>query len=74
MKQFHGGVSYYTEATLTVHFPENDCVCWWCPLLGVESRAERYYCRRTGEYIPVPQSGIGYSCPLNFNKEKENEC
>lgn len=71
MKQFRNGVTYFTSATCDIHFPEADVVCWWCPLLSVESRAERYYCRRTGEYIPVPQSGIGYNCPLKFEKEND---
>lgn len=73
MKQFKNGVSYYTTATCSIHFPEDDVNCWWCPLLACESRVERYYCRRTGEYIPVPQSCVGFDCPLIFEKENNNE-
>lgn len=73
MKQFHNGVKFYTEAACPVFFPEDDRCCYWCPILGVESRTERHYCKLTGEYIPIPQAGLGYRCPLIFEKENDNE-
>lgn len=72
MKQFPNGVKFYTEATCTVFFPENDICCHWCHLLRMESRTDRYYCSMTGEYIPVPQVYTGHRCPLEFKKENND--
>lgn len=71
MKNFPNGVSYYTIATVDIGFPEDDIACVWCPLLGVELKSDRHYCRKTGEYLVAPKADIGYNCPLKFNKEEE---
>lgn len=69
MKDFPHGVSYYTMATVEIGFPEEDVCCWWCPMMAVELKTDRHYCRKTGEYLVAPKADIGYSCPLKFNKE-----
>lgn len=71
MKSFSNGVLFFTEATLTVPFPEDDVCCHWCPLMGVEVKTDREYCRRTGEYLTNPKTGVGGFCPLE-TKENEN--
>lgn len=71
MKNFSQGVSYYTKATVEIGFPEDDICCEWCPMMGVEMASGRNYCRKTGEYLPVPKATIGYNCPLVFAKEGE---
>lgn len=72
MKDFKDGVSYYTKSTVDIFFPEDDVCCHWCPMLGIESKSDRAYCRRTGEYLTAPKFGIGLRCPLKF-KENDDE-
>lgn len=72
MKDFSRGVSYYTKATVEIGFPEDDICCTWCPMMGVEIKSDRAYCRRTGEYLVAPKYVIGLNCPLKF-KEESNE-
>lgn len=69
-KTFNNGISYYTPATMTMYFPEDDACCHWCPLLDREfaDRDVRYICKRTGEIIPAPSFMIGSSCPLKFEQ------
>lgn len=71
MKDFRNGVSYYTHGTVSIGFPEGDVVCHWCPLLGMEYKQNRAYCRKTGEYIPAPDNDIGLHCPIIIEAEKE---
>lgn len=71
MKEFSRGVGYYTEATVSVFFPEDDICCYRCPMMGVEIKSDREYCRRTGEYLPAPRHIVGLNCPLKF-KEADN--
>lgn len=61
------GVAWYTEATVNLYFPEGHVCCDLCPLLETYSRKQ---CRKTGEYL-TDTRGIGYMCPLAFNKEDE---
>lgn len=69
MKDFSRGVSYYTKATAVVAFPENDCVCVWCPLMTRDPNL-RDVCGKTGEILLAPKHTIGVDCPLKFeNKE-----
>jgi hypothetical protein len=70
MKDFSKGVSYYTRSTVDIYFPEDDLCCYRCPLMGVEIKSDREYCRRTGEYLPSPRHIIGFECPLKFEKEE----
>lgn len=74
MKDFSKGVSYYTKSTVEIYFPEDDLCCMRCPLMGVEIKSDREYCRRTGEYLPSPRHIVGINCPLRFENEvNENE-
>lgn len=69
MKQFNGGVSYYTKATVEIGFPEDDVICHWCPLMTRDPNL-RDVCGKTGEILLAPEHTIGFQCPLNFeNKE-----
>jgi hypothetical protein len=69
MKTFDKGVSYYTRGKVVISFPEDDVCCYRCPLMGVELKSDREYCRRTGEYLPAPRHTIGFDCPINFKEE-----
>ncbi len=71
MKDFPHGVTFYTLATCEIGFPEEDVCCWWCPMMGVELKSDRHYCRKTGEYLVAPKADIGFNCPLEFKKEDE---
>ena len=69
MKDFTRGVSYYTKATVEIGFPENDCVCHWCPLMTRDPNL-RDICSKTGEILLSARHSIGFNCPLIFeNKE-----
>lgn len=69
MKQFNGGVSYYTKATVEIGFPEDDVVCHWCPLMTRDPNL-RDVCSKTGEILLASKNTIGFNCPLRFeNKE-----
>lgn len=57
-------VLWYTEATVSIYFPEDRVSCQFCPLLETYARNQ---CRRTGEYI-ADTRGIGYNCPLKFKE------
>lgn len=71
MKNFDKGVSYYTKGKVEVSFPEDDVCCYRCPLMGIEMKSDREYCRRTGELLPAPRHTIGYDCPINFKEEND---
>ena len=72
MKNFAKGVSYYTKSTVEISFPEDDVCCYRCPMMGVETKSNREYCRHTGEYLPAPRDIQGFRCPLKF-ENKEND-
>lgn len=67
MKDFSNGVKYYTGGMCQINFPEDDICCHWCPMMGVESKTDRTYCRRTGEYLVAPKFTIGNQCPIIFD-------
>lgn len=71
MKNFDRGVSYYTKATVEIGFPENDCVCYWCPLMTRDPNL-RDVCSKTGEILLAPKHSIGFECPLKFNTEEND--
>lgn len=75
MKDFSSGVGYYTQATAEIYFPEDDVCCYRCPMMGVEIKSDREYCRRTGEYLPAPRYIVGLNCPLAFetNEGKDGQ-
>lgn len=80
MKDFSRGVSYYTFGRVDIGFPEDDICCNWCPLLGIEARLERPYCKKTGEILVNPKFSVGTNCPIRFytadpeeGKEQNNE-
>ncbi len=68
MKNFSKGVRWYTKSTVEIFFPEDDVCCARCPLMGMESRSGREYCRKTGELLPAPRDVVGFSCPLEFQE------
>lgn len=72
MKDFSRGVSFYTFGVLEVGFPEDDICCHWCPLLGIEARLERPYCKKTGEILVNTKFGVGTNCPVRFFDANEN--
>ena len=73
MKNFDRGVSYYTKATVEIFFPEDDCCCYRCPLMGYDyNRNDREYCKKTGEFLPAPRHMIGMQCPLKFEMEEND--
>lgn len=55
----------YVKANVDLFFEEEHVACAFCPLLETYSRNQ---CRRSGEYI-INTKGIGYECPLRFEKE-----
>lgn len=71
MKKFENGVRYFTRGMVSVHFPEDDVACVYCPMMGAEMKNERRYCRRTGEYLPAYEHSIGLDCPIKFEEETE---
>lgn len=71
MKNFDRGVSYYTKATVEIGFPEDDCVCFWCPLMTRDPNL-RDVCSKTGEILLAPKHSIGFECPLKFNTEESD--
>jgi len=73
MRSFERGIQYYTRGTATISFPEGDVVCYRCPLMGVELKSDREYCRMTGEYLVAVRSLIGGCCPLKFNIQDGGE-
>ena len=72
MKNFSKGVSYFTQATASIRFPEDDLCCRWCPLMGIELKTDREYCKMTGEILLAARDMVGFSCPLVF-QEEEND-
>lgn len=73
MKDFRNGISYYTQGTVTINFPEDDICCQHCHLMGVELKSDRRYCRRTGEYLPGYLATIGLDCPIKFGGNDNGE-
>ena len=65
-------VEYYTSGTVEIHFPNGELKCYYCPLCDYEQGFRRYNCKRTGEIIRDPHTGLGGECPINFT-EVENE-
>lgn len=72
MKQFIGGVAYYTKATVEIGFPEDDICCHWCPLMTRDPNL-RDVCSKTGEILLASKSCIGFNCPLNFENKENND-
>lgn len=65
--RFENGVSWYTEAQISIYFPEGKVCCDLCPLMETYSRKQ---CRKTGEYLADTRT-IGYMCPLKFIEKQE---
>lgn len=64
----HSGVSWYTEALVSIYFPEGHVCCDLCPMLETYARKQ---CRRTGEYLLETKNTVGFNCPLQIPKEGE---
>lgn len=62
------GCLKYTEATVTIYFPEGHVCCDLCPLMETYSRKQ---CCRTGEYL-LDSRTVGLWCPLEI-KEKNDD-
>ena len=73
MKNFSKGVSYYTGATVSLVFPEDDLCCYRCPLMGIELKVDREYCMMTGEYLVAPRELVGSRCPPVLDQEEEEQ-
>jgi hypothetical protein len=73
VKNFSKGVSYYTGATVSLVFPEDDLCCYRCPLMGIELKVDREYCKMTSEILVAPRDLVGNRCPLVFHTEEEND-
>ena len=71
MKQFKNGVEYYTSGSISIHFPEDDKVCVWCPLMTSDV-TKRERCGMTGEILLAPKDAVGMMCPINFVKENNH--
>lgn len=63
------GVSWYTEATAKIYFPEGNVCCDLCACLETYARKQ---CRLTGEYLLDTLVTVGYECPLKFKQKKED--
>ena len=61
-------VLWYTEAQVSIFFPEGHVCCDLCPLLETYARKQ---CRKTGEYL-VDTRGVGFNCPLEIKERNEN--
>lgn len=74
MKNFKGGVRFYTlaEGTVRVFFPEGKTVCQWCRYARNEDSLRRWRCLLTDEYLVYPFDSIGNQCPLKIIKEETN--
>lgn len=59
---------WYTQAQISIFFPEGHVCCDLCPLLETYARKQ---CRRTGEYLLDTRS-VGFECPLELQERKQN--
>lgn len=59
---------WYTEAQISIFFPEGHVCCDLCPLLETYARKQ---CRRTGEYL-LDTRGVGFECPLQFKERSKD--
>lgn len=79
MKNTDNGVRFYTPAKLEYEFgfPNDNCVCQWCPFCYPEATLQRHRCRVTGEYLVYPFTERGQKCPVKVTdapkKYKEGE-
>lgn len=69
MSNNQSSVLHYTEATVSIFFPDGEIKCALCPLLETYSRDQ---CRRTGEYI-FDRRSVGGFCPLNIKDQEESD-
>lgn len=65
MRRFDSGVSWYTQGTLTVNFPEDDVCCGQCPLC-YEDNLKRPRCSFTNALV-YSKEHISAFCPLIFD-------
>lgn len=76
MADFSSGVKSFIKGkcTIVVNFPVDwkdraDVSCMQCPYLSSNERM----CQLNKEPVQYPKNYIGYSCPLNFNEQGEEE-
>ena len=74
MGRFDKGVSYYTDAevTLQVHFPEDEVKCKWCPFIKHYDSMDRDRCSLTNEIL-ISKEIIGCNCPLVISTKDKGE-
>ncbi len=73
MAKFENGIRFYTTATaiVTVHFPENEVKCAYCPWCRSENELKRFWCRINNEMIYDPFLPIlPKRCPLRFEADE----
>lgn len=65
-------VTFYKSGTahVTIHFPNGETVCRWCPYARYEENLHRHLCLFTREYLPFPMNTRGYHCPIQFEGEE----
>lgn len=66
MRKFDTGVSYYTTAILSIHFPEDDICCGQCPLC-YKDNLDRPRCSYTNQLVYSKETIVEY-CPLVFKE------
>lgn len=65
MRKFENGINFYTGATLTVYFPEDDVCCGQCRLC-YEDNLKRPRCSYDNHLV-YSKEHISDFCPLIFN-------
>ena len=70
------GVSYYTDAelTMTIHFPEDRICCRNCPLCVKDpDNYGRFICFDTREILIYPDVTVGGNCKLKLKEAQKDE-
>ena len=75
VKESRGQALWYTswEGRTTVHFPQGEEVCQWCPhCIKDPGNFSRLLCHLTRELLIYPEAVRGQECPL-IQTEKEEQ-
>ena len=75
MKTFESGVGWFTNATLEVHFPEDDICCAQCPFCKPEyigNRVDRHWCKANRNNIIYADVFVERpaDCPLKIERRQ----
>ncbi|MGI6663912.1 MAG: hypothetical protein ACOX3W_00575 [Christensenellaceae bacterium] len=73
-KDFPKGVSWYTEAEVTVkvYFPEDSVCCYFCKFCRGDGVRDRHKCFLTNEIL-LTVDMVGRECPLIVEEVREDE-